>query len=175
MEDAQQADFASVIADQTHRALWEVQNVIDCVPDTMWDTLFCDMPLYKHIYHMLHSLDRWFINPYDEFTEPYIHIDNLNNLDVKTNKFITRVEINDYLESIKGKINNYLSSLADDILLTKPTGSPYTRFTLIMAQHRHLHSHMGMVMGFIIQDTGCWPTVLGLNGKIPTGNYDKFC
>lgn len=26
-----------IIADQTKRALWEVKNVIDCVPDSLWN------------------------------------------------------------------------------------------------------------------------------------------
>ena len=32
-----------------------------------------------------------------------------------------------------------------------------------------------MLMGFIIDDTGKWPTVLGLEHPIPTGPYDKYC
>lgn len=45
---------------------------------------------------------------------------------------------------------------------------------MILAQFRHLHTHMGMIMGFIIDDTGLWPRVAGLEGSIPTGNdYDN--
>lgn len=29
--------MTSVIREQTKRALWEVKNVIDCVPDESWD------------------------------------------------------------------------------------------------------------------------------------------
>ena len=68
------------IIDQTNRALWEVWNVIDCVPEDLWSREYCEMPLYKHIYHMLHSLDLWFINPNDKsYQEPEIHIKDLNN------------------------------------------------------------------------------------------------
>lgn len=35
---------------------------------------------------------------------------------------------------------------------------------------------MGMLMRFIIEATGQWPTVLGLERPIPKGNdYNKFC
>jgi hypothetical protein len=33
---------------------------------------------------------------------------------------------------------------------------------------------MGMIMGFIIADTGKWPRVVGLTHDIPTGEYDKY-
>jgi hypothetical protein len=33
---------------------------------------------------------------------------------------------------------------------------------------------MGMIMGFIIEDTGNWPRVLGLERQIPSEPYNKF-
>lgn len=138
--------LTDVIIDQTNRALWEVKNVIDCMPDIMWEREYCKMPLYKHIYHMLHSLD---INPYDKnYQEPKIHILNLNNLDVVTNKMITRVEMNTYYEAIKNKIVAYTNSLNDAELDRNPVDCCYSKFELILAQFRHLHTHMGMIMGF---------------------------
>lgn len=75
-----------IIDDQTKRALREVKNVIDCEPGSLWNLWnkeYCDMSLWKHIYHTLHSLDLWFINFRDRnFREPDIHSENLNNLDV---------------------------------------------------------------------------------------------
>ena len=29
-------------------------------------------------------------------------------------------------------------------------------------KYRHLHSHMGMIIGFIIADTDMWPRVVGV-------------
>lgn len=56
------------------------------------------MPCCKHIYHMLYSLDLWFINPRDkEYTEPNIHERDLNNLDVISSKHLSREEINQCL------------------------------------------------------------------------------
>lgn len=89
-----QEELTDIITDQTERALWEVKNVIDCVPDEYWDKEYCGMPVWKHIYHMLHSLDLWFINPRDrDFKEPSIHVENLNNLDVVSDKHLKREEI----------------------------------------------------------------------------------
>lgn len=78
----EQHTLTEIITEQTKRALWEVKNVIECVPDEIWDKKYCDMPCWKHVYHMLHSLDLWYINPNDNnFREPLIHEPNLNNLD----------------------------------------------------------------------------------------------
>lgn len=55
------------------------------------------MPLWKHVYHMLHSLDLWFMNPNDTgYKEPGFHVKDLNNLDVVTEKEISREQIHDY-------------------------------------------------------------------------------
>ena len=126
---------------------------------------------------MLHSLDLWFINPNDKsFQEPCIHIPNLNNLDVKTDRFISKTEIKEYYDAIKNKITAYTNFLNDSMLIEKPSDCSHSKFELILRQFRHLHTHMGMIMGFIIEATGQWPTVLGLETPIPMdNNCSKFC
>lgn len=167
--------LSEIIQDQTKRALWEVKNVIDCIPDEMWNVLYCQMPCWKHVYHMLHSLDQWFINPRDPFyQEPEIHEHDLNNLDVVSSKKLTRDEINLYYEKVSAKIEAYVFSLKDEELLDLPEYCEYDKFTLILAQFRHLHTHMGMLMGFIIDDTGLWPRVLGLEQPFPEAGYEKY-
>lgn len=172
-----QNTLIEIISDQTQRMLWEVNNVIDCVPNSLWNKEYCDMPLWKHIYHMLHSLDLWFINPCDRnFREPSIHTENLNNLDAVCDKALSRKDINNYFKQIENKINNYITNLSDKNLLEYPENCEYTKFTLIIAQFRHLHSHMGMIMGFVIDDAELWPNVLGLTRPIPqNGDYNKYC
>lgn len=133
------------------------------------------MPCWKHIYHMLHSLDLWYINPRDRyFQEPAIHEKDLNNLDVESEKALLQPEIEAYFASIEKKLVEYISGLTDDKLLEYPPDCEYCRFTLILAQFRYLHSHMGMIMGFIIDDTGRWSKVLGLEALFPEGAYDKY-
>ena len=163
-----------IIEDQTNRALWEVKNIIDCVPNDLWYKKYCDAPIWQHIYHMLHSLDEWYINPADYF-EPSIHQEQLNNLDIMPNTHLSRHQINNYYLIIKEKIERYVLALTDEELSAAPKNCAYTRFTLILAQFRHLHTHLGMIMGFIIDDTGMWPAVLGLERPIPADdNYNKY-
>lgn len=171
-----QNSYSDIIREQTERALWEVRNVIDCIPDSLWNKQYCSSPCWQHAYHMLHSLDLWFINPRDrDFAEPPFHVRDLNNLDATPEKELTREALTGYYDGVKIKILRYLGCLRDEELLRCPPGCEYTRFTLILAQFRHLHSHMGMLMGFIIGDTGLWPRVVGLERDIPCGEaYQKY-
>ena len=124
---------------------------------------------------MLHSLDLWYINPRDtEFKEPSFHKKDLNNLDIITDGTLSREQINGYFRDIEKKILDYISELDDEKLSEYPAGCEYSRFTLIMAQFRHLHTHMGMIMGFIIDDKGLWPRVLGLEMPFPEEGYSKY-
>lgn len=150
-----------IITDQTQRSIWSLRNVIACIPEEKWDREYCSMPFWKHAYHTIHSLDRWYINP-ERYFEPSFHIDNLNNLDIQTDKRLSRQDIDCYLNDVSPKIADYLTGLSDKVLAEKPEGSKYTRFHLILAQHRHLDMHVGMMMGFIVADTGQWPRVMGL-------------
>jgi hypothetical protein len=168
-----ESSYTEIIRDEANRALWEVNNVIHCVPDELWDKCYCDMPMWKHIYHMLHSLDQWYINP-QVYTEPPFHTEDLNNLDMQSDTRFSREDIGRYFDRVQEKITGYDDSLTDDLLLQKPENCEWTRFTLILAQHRHLHSHMGMLMGFIIEDTGMWPKTLGLTRTIEDSRLGSY-
>lgn len=78
-----ETSYHVVITEMTVRALWETQNVLDCIPDALWDIRFGGAPVWQHIYHMLHELDQWFINPDDpDFVEPPVHHPHLQNLSI---------------------------------------------------------------------------------------------
>ena len=77
-------------------------------------------------------------------------------------------------KDIEKKILGYISELDDKKLSEYPIGCEYSRFTLILAQFRHLYTHMGMIMGFIIDDKGLWPRVLGLEMPFPEEGYSKY-
>lgn len=78
-----QSTLVNIIDEQTRRALWEVKNVIDCVP---------------------------------------IHEKDLNNLDVVTDKKLSREEINHYFRDIEKKILGYISELDDKKLWPRVLG-----------------------------------------------------
>ena len=87
---------------------------------------------------------------------------------------LDRRQIDDYFYTIKAKLSLYLTSLHDEDLLQRPENCTWTRFTLILAQFRHWHLHLGMLMGFIQADTGLCPRTLPPSTDIPTGPYDPY-
>ena len=133
--------------------------------------VLCEMPIWKHLYHTLHSIDRWFINP-DRYEEPSFHVPNLNSLDIQSEKILTRDELSNYFESIKNKINQYLDTLSDEMLYEKPNGCNYTRLALVLGQYRHLNCHLGNINCTTIIETGEWPRVVGLDGDLKKGLYE---
>ena len=64
-------------------------------------TLF-GMPMWKHLYHTMHSLDQWFINP-ARYEEPSFHVKNLNSLDEPSEIVLSRQQLSDYLTEIDNK------------------------------------------------------------------------
>ena len=67
----------------TDRALWETENLMKCIPDSLWKKRYDGIPMWKYFYHMLYSMDRWYINPYDaDYTNPEFHTDTLADLNV---------------------------------------------------------------------------------------------
>ena len=128
------------------------------------DYILCDMPIWKHVYHMLHSLDQWYINP-QEYTHPPFHIENLNSLDIPSEEKMSREQLQEYLCSIATKITNYLDTLDDDMLYEIPNGCEQNRLGLIMSQFRHFYAHLGNINATTIIETNKWPRVVGITGK----------
>lgn len=170
-----ETSYKTVIAEMTVRALWETQNIMDCIPDEIWDKEYAGSPLWQHVYHMLHKLDQWFINPRDkDFVEPPIHSPSLDDLETYPEGRLGRTQMEEYFYTIKAKLSLYLNALHDEDLLQRPESCEWTRFTLILAQYRHLHLHLGMLMGFVVCETGLCPKTLDLGTDFPKGPYDPY-
>jgi predicted RNA-binding protein Jag len=126
--------------------------------------MLCDMPVWKHVYHALHSCDQWYINP-KHFSEPDFHESNLNSLDIKSDKVLSREDLFQYLEKIHIKILAYLDSLTDDMLYEIPLDCKENRLTLILSQFRHFYAHLGNINATTIIETNEWPRVIGTSGR----------
>ncbi|MDR0920269.1 MAG: hypothetical protein LBM93_13665 [Oscillospiraceae bacterium] len=146
------------------------RNVRDCLLTCDVDAEFSGIPIWKQVYHTLHSLDRWFINP-EIYTEPSFHKLDLNNMNVKSDGFdLSRDILLKYYEEIKAKIFDYLDSLDDEMLLQIPDKCESDRMTLILAQLRHLFLHIGIINAVTIMNTGKWPFM----GGYPKPNDDRI-
>lgn len=127
------------------------------------DYILCGMPVWKHCYHMLHSCDRWFINP-AVFDEPSIHEDGLDNLDYMGDKVLTREDLFSYFYDIRKKIMNYIDGLSDADLYTKPQGYNRIRLETMIGQMRHFYAHLGNINATTIIAENKWPRVVGMSG-----------
>ena len=169
--DAQQAGenpLVALVRVQTERTLWEARNVMRCAADCgLWEAVYCEQPVWRHVYHMLHSLDRWYMDP-GSFMEPDIHVEGLNDLDKNVNAPVFSLSaMESYLDGITEKLRAYLTALRDDELALPPEGSQSARLALAVAAIRHLTAHFGMVMGFVIAERGKWPLTIGMQGVLP--------
>ncbi|MHC1695906.1 MAG: hypothetical protein AB9835_11710 [Eubacteriales bacterium] len=128
------------------------------------DFVLCDMPIWKHVYHMLHSCDRWFINP-NEYTEPDFHVPDLNSLDIASDITLSREQLSKYLDEVQDKITQYIDSLTDEALCEVPAGCVSNRLGLILSQYRHFYTHLGNINATTIMETNEWPRVIGSGSK----------
>lgn len=155
-------NLISEIKQQTDVIFQNIQITFDEIKDVEAVPRFSDMPYWKHIYHVLHSLDQWFVNP-NVFEEPDFHIENLNSLFVGCDAVLKKDELQNYFLSIMQKIENYLDGLYDEELGDKPENCMFSRLSLILGQYRHVSYHIGLIHSFIRDDTGKWPAFKGLS------------
>ena len=128
------------------------------------DFILCDFPIWKHVYHMLHSCDQWFINP-NCYDEPDFHEPNMNSLNIMTERVLSREDLLQYLESVNAKIMKYLDSLTDEMLYDIPQNCSSNRLSLMISQYRHFYAHLGNINATTIVETNRWPRVIGSSGK----------
>lgn len=138
------------------------------------EAMLDDMPLWKHAYHALYALDRWYINP-TAFREPPFHDIGLDSLDAPPSgqRTLRRESLVVYLATVQKKIARHLEGLQDEQLSERPEGCEYTRMELILSQFQHANAHIGMINAVTIAATGQWPRVVGIEGNLRLGLYEE--
>ena len=105
-----------LIMNQTTILFENIEETIDAIDETQLDKDGSwEWPLGEQIYHLLHSLDQWFINPYD-YEEPTFTGIGTSSSDGKINQKLYKSELVAYYTSIKAKITHYLCTLDDHSL-----------------------------------------------------------
>lgn len=125
--------------------------------------ILCDMPIWKHCYHTLHSCDKWFINPM-KYEEPDFHEEGLDSLDYLGDKSLSKEELLVYFARVKSKIFAYLDGLNDANLYENPEGYKHNRLECMIGQMRHFYCHLGNINATTIIETNKWPRVVGMSG-----------
>lgn len=126
----------------------------------------------RYIFHYLHSMDRFYINPMDyvyEGEKLFGIPENLSVIDPKREGYekdssivISREQLLKYLDYVKAKIDAYFERLTVAELLEKPSGSDYTRLELILAQFRHMMWHVGVSSAITFNSKKEWNRFTGL-------------
>ena len=128
----------------------------------------------RYIFHYLHSMDRFFINPNEyvyEGEKLFGIPENLSVIDPKragyeadTSIVISKKQLLEYFYFVRQKVRNYFETLTAENLIEKPAGSEYSRLELILAQFRHLMWHVGVSSAITFGSAGVWNEFTGLNG-----------
>ncbi|MBP5449205.1 MAG: hypothetical protein J6Y01_03725 [Spirochaetales bacterium] len=149
-------------------------NIKDQIETADLEAVFDGVNNSRYIFHNLHSIDRFFINPmhYVYEGEKLFGIsENLSVIDSKRDGYeaeisivIPREKLLSYLEYVRNKINSYLENLTDEEMLQKPDDCEYSRLELILAQFRHQMWHVGMSSAVTFETKKVWNKFTGLCG-----------
>ena len=147
-------------------------NIRDQILMADLETVFDAENNSRYIFHYLHSLDRFFINPMDYVYEGerlFGIPENLSVIDPKregyesdSSKVISREQLLSYLDYIKAKVDAYFERLTAADLIQKPDGCEYTRLELILAQFRHMMWHVGVSSAITFSSKKEWNDFTGL-------------
>lgn len=155
----------NIIKRQSKILLDNVQETFNVVTENQFSKTIVKWPIWKHFYHMLHSLDQWFINPYS-YSHPAFHQEGINYFDKIDNLNITKTQLLEYFKNIRKNIEDYLSKLNDDSLLECPDNCTFTRLDLIIGQNRHLMYNLGLIHIMLQIETGKLPKYIGMSQPV---------
>lgn len=137
-------------------------NLKTAMDTSDWNADICGAPAWRYIYHMIHSCDKFFINP-TVYEEPPFQTPNLDWPDTPSDVVLDRSLLYGYYGQVKEKILKYAGGLTDESLAETPEGCANTRLGLIMEQFRHMYAHIGILNGVTIANTGKYPRILNLS------------
>jgi len=160
--------LADSIRNQTKQIFQNIEILFEAIPENEFDTIKGGFRTWKHFYHLIHSLDKNFIDP-GNYTEPEFHKKNLNIIYMEDENKLSKEKIEKYYETVKNKIQNYLNELTDETLENKITFNEkeFTKIELILAQLRHIFYHIGYLHCCIKIEKGQTPEYIGLYKAVP--------
>ena len=147
-------------------------NIKDQIAIADLETVMDNESNSRYIFHYLHSLDKFFINPSDYIYEGeklFGIKENLSVIDSKRNGYIndssiviTKRQLMDYFDFVSKKIISYLDTLNTEDLIKKPEGCDHTRLELLLGQFRHMMWHVGLSSAITYDSKKEWNAFTGL-------------
>jgi hypothetical protein len=160
--------IADSLKRQSAQIFTNIEYLFDDIDDALMGKTIGGFPFWKQVYHMLHSMDKNFMDPAG-FTEPDIHSKNLDIIFMDTGRTLSRQALLEYYGKVKSKTMNYLDSL-DDAALEETVSFRdlrLTRMELALAQFRHIFYHIGYLHCCIRTEKGRTPEYVGIYKAIP--------
>jgi len=160
--------FADSVRNQTRQIFQNIEILLEVIPANEFDTVKGGFRTWKHFYHLIHSLDKYFIDP-SNYIEPEFHKKILNIIYLEDENKLTKSEIEKYYENVKRNIQKYLNDLNEKTLENKIifNGMELTKMELILAQLRHIFYHIGYLHCCIKIEKGETPEYIGLYKAVP--------
>lgn len=153
---------------QTIQIFQNLEEIIASISEEKFQSNVGGFPIWKNIYHCIHSLDKNLIDP-ASYCEPIFHDKNMDVIYLDTQRKLSKNELINYYNEVKHKTINYFDSLNDEKLLEKVylKEKYYTRLELILAQIRHVFYHIGYLHCCIKIEYGNTPEYIGLYKRVP--------
>ena len=155
--------LVNIIAEQTQILF---KNLDDQINGAELASLLENVNNSRYLFHMIHSMDKYFINPYMytyEAQQAGGIVENYSIISQSRDGYspdegfvIPRETLAAYLAYVKQKVMSYIENLTDDELSEKPENCPHTKLALILGQYRHAMMHCGMSETFTFDKTGTW-------------------
>jgi len=160
--------LADSIRNQTRQIFQNIEILLEVIPADEFDAIKGGFKTWKHFYHLIHSLDRNFIDP-GNYVEPEFHKKNLNIIYLEDENKLTKDKIEKYYEDVKNKIQRYLNELKEETIEDKVifNGMELTKMEMILAQLRHVFYHVGYLHCCIKIEKGETPEYIGLYKATP--------
>jgi len=160
--------LADSIRNQTRQIFQNIEILLEVIPADEFDAIKGGFKTWKHFYHLIHSLDRNFIDP-GNYVEPEFHKKNLNIIYLEDENKLTKDEIEKYYENVRNKVQKYLNELKEETIEDKVifNGMELTKMELILAQLRHVFYHVGYLHCCIKIEKGETPEYIGLYKAAP--------
>ena len=156
------------IQKQTKQIFENLEIIIESISEEKCKSIIGGFPIWKNLYHCIHSLDKNLIDP-TSYCEPSFHEKNMDVIYLETPKKMSKKELINYYMEVKDKIMSYFNLLNDEILLEKVflNEKYYTRLELILAQLRHVFYHVGYLHCCIKIEYENTPEYIGLYKRVP--------
>jgi hypothetical protein len=156
------------IKNQTKQIFQNIDILFETIHQNEFNSIKGGFKTWKHFYHLIHSLDKNFIDP-SNYSEPEFHKKNLSIIYIDDENNLGKDEITKYYETVKVKIQKYKNSLTVEELDRKIffNEMELTKFELILSQLRHIFYHIGYLHCCIKIEKGETPEYIGLYKVIP--------